>query len=356
MLLIALLLLGGPASATFGGCTDGITCATLTANDLEFHCRFAGAQSATAPSVLLLHGFPEWSDMYMPLMRYMADAGVHSVACNQRGYSPGARPPLQTDYNYNTLKSDVFALATAANFSKFHLVGHDHGACLGWVTSASDEGMHRILSYTALSIPHVNAFSEGLFGPNADIKQQVASQYFSMFTMNNSAKLDDFFLFTTMGKTSSDATSDTFATSDDFQKSLWWYNGAYDAGYFALPPTFSATELLLKYGNPAMASLRKLFPGSAAAIAHPEGIPQTTLVANVTMPALYVCGKKDTAILCNRPFALKTAEFCPAGYNYLEVDCGHDVLAKGAGDGCASDTEVEKVNAAILAHIKNATA
>jgi pimeloyl-ACP methyl ester carboxylesterase len=294
--------------------------------------------------------------MYMPLMRVLADAGVHSVACNQRGYSPDARPPLQTDYNYNTLKSDVFALATAANFEKFHLVGHDHGACLGWVAAASANGAARVLSFTALSIPHVNAFSAGLFGDNSDVKQQVASQYFSMFSMNNSASLDGNFLFNTMGKTSSNKNSDTFDTSADFQKSLWWYNGAFDAGVFALPPTFSATELLLKYGNPAMASLRKIFPGSAAAIAHPEGIPQKNPISNVTMPALYVCGEKDTAILCNRPYALKTSEYCPAGYSYLEVECGHDVLAKGGGDGCATDVEVDKVNTAILAHIKNASA
>jgi hypothetical protein len=54
--------------------------------------------------------------MYMPLMRVLGDSGIRSVACNQRGYSPLARPPLETDYDYNNMKSDVFALAEAASF------------------------------------------------------------------------------------------------------------------------------------------------------------------------------------------------------------------------------------------------
>jgi len=342
------------SALTFGGCTDGITCGNLTANGFTFDCRFGGDDTAET-AVMLLHGFPEWSDMYMPLMRVLAKSSMRTVACNQRGYSPLARPPLESDYNYNNLKSDVFALAKAAKFpSKFHLVGHDHGAVLGWVAAASPEGASSLLSYTALSIPHAAAFAKGLFGPEADVKQQVASQYFSMFTMNKSASLDAGFWFHSMGSTSSDKNSDSFKTEADFQKALWWYNGALDAGYMALPPTFTASELLLKYGSPSMASLRELFAGSTAAKAHPEGIGAKTAVKNVTMPALYVCGKSDTAILCNRPYALKTNEYCTASYQYVEVKCGHDVLAKGLVDGCTSDAEVDKVNSAILAHIQKA--
>lgn len=342
------------ASASFGGCSDGITCGNLTASGFTFDCRFGGAtESPTA--VMLLHGFPEWSDMYMPLMRLLAKNNIRSVACNQRGYSPLARPPLETDYNYNNMKSDIFALAKAAKFpQRFHLVGHDHGGVLGWVAAASPEGEAAIASFTSLSIPHAAAFAAGLFGPTADVKQQVASQYFSMFTMNNSASLDMGFWFHSMGATSSNQNSDSFATAGDFQKALWWYNGALDAGYMALPPLFSASDLLLKHGSPSMASLRELFAGSDAARAHPEGIPATHVVANVSMPALYVCGKSDSAIMCNRPYALRTREHCSGVYQYLEVDCGHDVLSKGIADGCKSDAEVDKVNSAVLNHIQKA--
>jgi len=70
----------------------------------------------------------------------------------------------------------------------FHLVGHDHGACLGWkVAGEGTRGSQRILSYTALSIPHIDAFSAGLVGGEADKDQQDSSQYFALFVQNGSA-------------------------------------------------------------------------------------------------------------------------------------------------------------------------
>lgn len=59
-------------------------------------------------------------------------------------------------------------------------------AVLGWVAAASPEGAAQLLSYTALSIPHAKAFSDGLFGPTADVKQQVtvALQNFSVSCIN----------------------------------------------------------------------------------------------------------------------------------------------------------------------------
>ena len=99
--------------------------------------------------------------MYAGLMRELAKQGFRSVACNQRGYSPGARPEGIENYHYSMLRDDIFAVAEAMNFShaKFHLVGHDHGAALGWYTVTSEQGKSSILSYSALSVPHLDAFS-----------------------------------------------------------------------------------------------------------------------------------------------------------------------------------------------------
>ena len=181
---VALLaLVQGTIGSPLKGCTDGITCTTVAASGLAFDCRFGGASlDNPVGNVMLLHGFPEWSDMYMPLMRLLANEGYKSVACNQRGYSPGAAPDNVADYNYNVLRDDVFNIADAVNFTgQFHLVGHDHGAALGFYAAASPRGEARILSYSSLSIPHLAAFADGLFGPTADIEQQIASQYFTMY-------------------------------------------------------------------------------------------------------------------------------------------------------------------------------
>ena len=94
-------------TASLKGCSDGITCRTVNASGLSFDCRFAVPTTtpATNTTVMLLHGFPEWSVMYVNLMRTLSSHGYSSVACNQRGYSPGAAPAGVTNYNYNTLAS-----------------------------------------------------------------------------------------------------------------------------------------------------------------------------------------------------------------------------------------------------------
>ena len=48
-------------------------------------------------------------------------------------------------------------------------MGHDHGGILGWTVAEGDQ--KRVISYTSMSIPHVDAFSKGLVGKNADPDQ-----------------------------------------------------------------------------------------------------------------------------------------------------------------------------------------
>jgi pimeloyl-ACP methyl ester carboxylesterase len=71
---------------------------------------------------------------------------------------------------------DVLAVADAAGFDEFHLVGHDWGAAVGWqvVFAAAD----RINSWTALSIPHVVAFGDAL---ENDPEQRSKSSYMAFF-------------------------------------------------------------------------------------------------------------------------------------------------------------------------------
>lgn len=338
-LLCALVGLVSGQDLRSADCADGISCSQVAANGLTFDCRFAG-QDGTAGNVLLLHGFPEWSEMYNDLMRTMASNGFSSVACDQRGYSLGASPPNVEDYNYNNLRDDVFAVADAVGFDKFHLVAHDHGAVLGWYAAGSDRGAERFLTYTAMSIPHIDAFSKALDSngdkSDQDIDQQIASQYFTMFIEDDSAT-SHMRLFCNMFR----ASSRNFKSCEHVQHALWWYNGAIlEAGAMTLPRWMSSGELLLK-GNAGMSLLRANWGG------HDIGPhPQTSPTGPVSMPVLYVCGSTDDSILCNKPYALKTQDYCPAGYSYLEVNCGHGLLK------CHDHSETQKVIDGIVNHLK----
>jgi pimeloyl-ACP methyl ester carboxylesterase len=149
----------------------------IEANNFEFRARVAGFnQPQHTGNLILLHGFPETSIMYTPLIAAADAAGYRVVAFDQRGYSPGARPTGSDNYTGDRLVGDVLAVADAAGFDEFHLVGHDWGAAVGWqvVFAAAD----RINSWTALSIPHVVAFGDAL---ENDPEQRSKSSYMAFF-------------------------------------------------------------------------------------------------------------------------------------------------------------------------------
>jgi len=149
----------------------------ITANGQEFRARIAGFDSnAQKPAVILLHGFPVTSAMWNKLIPPLAEAGFRVVAFDQRGYSPGARFDTLENYSVEKISGDVIDVADALGLHKFHLIGHDWGAAIGWATVLSQP--QRILSWTGLSIAHPAAFSEAL---QNDPDQKSRSGYFKLF-------------------------------------------------------------------------------------------------------------------------------------------------------------------------------
>jgi pimeloyl-ACP methyl ester carboxylesterase len=82
--------------------------------------------------VVFLHGFPQFNTSWAPVMERLSAEGYRRVAPNQRGYSPGARPPRRRDYLTEELAADVVALIDAIGTPRVHLVGHDWGATVAF--------------------------------------------------------------------------------------------------------------------------------------------------------------------------------------------------------------------------------
>lgn len=130
----------------------------LQSGDMVFRARVAGLQN-DGPNVILLHGFPESSIIWEELLPIAAAGGYRVLAFDQRGYSPDARPSGAENYAIPLLVNDLLTVADAIGFDRFHLAGHDWGAVVGWFTAMAHED--RLLSWTALSIPHAGAFFKG---------------------------------------------------------------------------------------------------------------------------------------------------------------------------------------------------
>jgi pimeloyl-ACP methyl ester carboxylesterase len=152
---------------------------------LTFDAVVAG--EASAPLVLLLHGFAESMHCWDAQVDALAAAGYRAVAPSQRGYSPGARPDPGEPANYHIerLMDDAMAIAAASGHGehRFHLAGHDWGGSIAW--ALADRFPQRIASLTVLSRPHPNAFNRALLTTDADQAQR--SKHHTAFLEPNAA-------------------------------------------------------------------------------------------------------------------------------------------------------------------------
>ena len=148
-----------------------------TKNNLTFTCRVSGLEN-TGETVILLHGFPSTSHMWHELIDFLSNENYRVIAPTQRVYSQGARPSEISVYRIDNLVEDVLDIADAMNIDKFHLVGHDWGSAVGWVVTATNKD--RILTWTALSVPHLDAFGDAIVN---DETQENKSSYIDFFRM-----------------------------------------------------------------------------------------------------------------------------------------------------------------------------
>lgn len=135
------------------------------------------------PQLVALHGFPQGARAWTGVAEILAEQGIALTAIDQRGYSPGARPVGVEHYRDYLLAGDVLAVADALGLDRFHLAGHDWGSHVAWVTAVRHP--ERLLSLTAVSIPHPQAFGAAL---RQDPDQARRSEYIRLFWQEGTAE------------------------------------------------------------------------------------------------------------------------------------------------------------------------
>jgi pimeloyl-ACP methyl ester carboxylesterase len=128
------------------------------------------------PPVVLLHGFPERSSTWREVAPQLHAAGLRTLAMDQRGYSPGARPRRRSAYRMHHLAGDVAALIDRVG-QPVHLVGHDWGAAVAWAVAGRYPD--RVRTLTAISVPHPAAFARAMRNPH----QRRRSRYMAFFNI-----------------------------------------------------------------------------------------------------------------------------------------------------------------------------
>lgn len=147
---------------------------TFEHDGLTFDVRDSGPIDGEA--VVLLHGFPQRASSWDKVSALLHPHGFRTVAPDQRGYSPGARPSRRRDFTLDKLVGDVVALVDALGVGKVHLVGHDWGAVVAWAVAAGHPEQVRTL--TTVSVPHPSAYLRSMLG-----RQLLRSWYIGAFQL-----------------------------------------------------------------------------------------------------------------------------------------------------------------------------
>lgn len=129
----------------------------VSANGLIFNVYEWG--DASGRELLLLHGLPQGGEAWGAVADELANAGIRAIAFDQRGYSRGALPASQGDYNFEAFVADTFAVADAVGLDHFDLAGFGMGAAQAWIAAA--QRPDRVRSLVALRYPHPVVFAHG---------------------------------------------------------------------------------------------------------------------------------------------------------------------------------------------------
>jgi pimeloyl-ACP methyl ester carboxylesterase len=275
----------------------------IAANGMTFRSRMAGD---SGEPVLLLHGFPETSHMWLELMPTLVGAGYRCVAPDQRGYSPGARPAAVAAYSYEHLIADSFAIADASGFDRFHLVTHDWGAIVGWAMLASAQ-RDRIASFTSMSIPHMLGFARATYeDPAGDLYRTILQLLMTeggpetVLLANDAAALRGAY---------------THSPAEQIQE------------YVAVLSEPGAMTAAANWYRASNAHKRSLEDGDAT-------------FGDVTTPTLLIWGKNDPNVL--RMSVELGAPFMKGEYRLVEADTGHWIAQEAP----------ELVATEVLAHLR----
>ena len=121
----------------------------ITTNGIRMHI----AEQGAGPLVVLLHGFPELWYSWRHQLAFLAQAGYHVVAPDQRGYGETDRPEDVRQYTMLHLVGDVIGLLDALGEEQAVVVGHDWGAQVAWNSALLRP--ERVRGVVGLSVPYV---------------------------------------------------------------------------------------------------------------------------------------------------------------------------------------------------------
>lgn len=157
---------------------------TVIRDGINLAARHGG--NPAGPTVVLVHGYPDNSDIWDQVAGHLADH-CHLVVYDVRGAGASSAPRGLAAYRLTELSADLFAVIDAFSPERpVHLVGHDWGSIQCWEAVTEPGAERRIASWTSLSGPCLDHIGQDLrrrrTGDLADnLRQALKSWYIAAF-------------------------------------------------------------------------------------------------------------------------------------------------------------------------------
>lgn len=270
----------------------------ITANGLTFEVDDSG--EADREAVLLLHGFPQDRTSWDAIAADLHEHGYRTIAFDQRGYSPGARPTAVSDYKQGEMVADALALLDELEIERAHVVGHDWGGAVAWGLGSS--APERVATLTALATPYPGAMKAVAFKST----QLLHSWYMGVFQLPVVAEA-------------------VLGTSGPFWKGVMK----------GLPPAAKEHYTQRARQPGAMTAMLRWYRALPLDVARPS-----IDWHRITVPTLYMWGERDPAL--GRAAAEATAGFVTGDYTFIAMPgVGHWI----------PESAPEQVSGELLAHL-----
>lgn len=234
--------------------------------------------------VMLLHGFPQDSGCWAQVTPTLHREGLRTLAPDQRGYSPQARPADVSAYRLETLAADVIAILDASGVDRAHVVGHDWGGAVAWHLGAHHAD--RVASLTVLSTPHPRALARSMIRSLQPLRSwyTLAVQVPVLPEVLLSRTLETTLRISGLARGPAKRYAQRLSRPADLQGPLSWYRAV------VWRPPWEVLAALGDHGT-------------------------------VTVPTSYVWGSRDPAL--GRAAAESTGDHVTGDYLFVELDAGH---------------------------------
>jgi pimeloyl-ACP methyl ester carboxylesterase len=141
---------------------------------------YAVVDQGTGPAVLLLHGFPDTSDLWRRQVPTLVGAGFRVIAPDLRGFGDSGKPVGVEEYRLTKVLADMSALMRALGVHRAYIVGHDWGAVVAWLMGALMR--QKVERLVVLSVGHPSVYQ------TPSIEQREKSWYMLLYQFEGVAE------------------------------------------------------------------------------------------------------------------------------------------------------------------------